>query len=441
MNFKYTLPLLILSVVTLASCEKTQVQFGQDYIDNSYSNIILVDTLTAALSTVYNDSVITSASGSLLAGNYDDNVFGKISAKSFFEVTPPALNDLASNAIFDSLVLIIRPDKSYYGDTTFSSHLSVYQLTSQLAFPLYQSQFYNTSDFAIDPIAIGDINTLISPNNTDSVFIRLRDSKGQELFDLFKSRDYIMQSTSSFLNYFKGLQLSSPAAGMQAIYGFHDSVTMRLHYHETNLFTEKKFLDFNFYNENGTQFNQVRADRTGTPVAAFTGVDKEVVSSSTNNMAYLQALTGFKIKIKFPTLRSLLLRPDYLKILRAELIFQPAKNSYNSITPLPPILSAFTTDASNALGSPLTFSSAAGSGTQTGNLVTDLLFNENTAYDYDVTAYLQSQILISADNQNGLLLMPPSPASISTLNRLIIGDQKNTGSSIKLKLYYVSINQ
>ncbi|HEX7457112.1 MAG TPA: hypothetical protein VF301_01635, partial [Ginsengibacter sp.] len=61
-------------------------------------------------------------------------------------------------------------------------------------------------------------------------------------------------------------------------------------------------------------------------------------------------------------------------------------------------------------------------------------------YDYDVTSYLQQQILVSSANQNGLMLVPPSTAWISTLNRAVIGDQKNAQGSIQLKLYYVSVN-
>ena len=439
--YKYYLLFLILSAVVLVSCDKTKIQFGQDYVDNSYSNIILVDTLTAQLSTVYSDSVSTTASGSLLAGNYNDNVFGKLSAKSFFEIVPPALTDLATNAAFDSLELIIRPDKSYYGDTTFNSQLSVYQLSNPLAFPLYQSQFYNTTDFSVDPNALGNVNTLIYPNNTDSISIRLSDAVGKNLFDFYKTKDYIMQSSSNFINYFRGLQLSATAGNMHAIYGFRDSVVMRLHYHETNVFNESKYIDFVFYNNDNTQFNEVKADRSGTPLSVFNGPNKEVVSTITNNVAYLQNLTGFVPKIKFPTLRSLLLRPDFVKILKAELVIRPVKNSYNSITPLPPVLYAVPTDQSNTLGSPLNYVSTAGIvTTQTGSLVTDPVYDENTEYYYDITSYLQQQILISTNNQNGLLFVPPTPASLSTLNRVIIGDQKNTQGGLQLKIYYVSIN-
>ncbi|MEP6950033.1 MAG: DUF4270 family protein [Ginsengibacter sp.] len=435
--FKYSILFLILLPVVLISCEKTKIQFGQAYVDNSYSNIILVDTITAQLSTVYSDSVSTTGSGVTLAGNYNDNAFGKITAKSFFEIAPPALADLATNAAFDSLKLIIRPNQTYYGDTTFNTQLSVYQLKTDLSFPLYQAQFYNNTDFDVDPNPLGSINTLIYPNNTDTVAIRLSDVTGNNLFDLYKSKDYIMQSATNFLSYFKGLQLAPSTAGMHAIYGFHDSLVMRMYYHETGVFTVNKFLDFPFYNSDNKQFNQVKTDRTGTPLSGFNSTTKEVVSTSLGNSAYIQVLTGFMAKVKFPTIRNLLLRPDFIKILKAELVIRPLKSSYNAVTPLPPDLSAATTDQSNLLGAPLGFT---GGGAQTGSLIIDALYNENTSYDYDVTAYLQQQILIGAANQNGLLLIPPFPTAISSFNRVIIGDQKNTQGSIQLKLYYVSVN-
>ncbi len=316
------------------------------------------------------------------------------------------------------------------------SHLSVYQLKSQYFFPLYQSQFYNNTDFDVDPTPLGSTNVLIYPNITDSVSIRLTDAMGQNLFNLYKSNDYVLQTTTNFLPYFKGLQLAPSPTGMSAVYGFNDSVIMRLHYHETDVFPESKFLDFPFYNSDNKQFNQVKTDRTGTPVAVFNSTNKELVSSSTGNNVFTQTLTGFMAKIKFPTLRNLVLRPDYVKILKAELILQPVKNSYGLFTPLPPNLSAFTTDQSNLLGAPLSFST----GVQTGNLVVDPIYNENTSYTYDITSYLQQQVLIGSSNQNGLLFAPPSPASISTLNRVVFGDQKNKLGSIKLNVYYVSVN-
>lgn len=434
---KNRLQFLILAASVQIGCEKTPIQFGQAYVDNTFSNIVLVDTLSTQLTTVYSDSVATSGSGVTLAGNYDDNIFGKITAKSFFEVVPPAISDLAINSVYDSLQLILIPNKSFYGDTTYPSQLSVYQLTNPITFPLYQTSFYNNSDFAVDPTPVGSITRQIYPNIPDTVFIPLSNTTGKELFDLYKSDDYVMQSATNFLPHFKGLQLASTLGNMHAIYGFKDSITMRLYYHQTDVFITNKYLDFHFYNTDNTQFNQVKSDRTGTPVSAFNNTNKEIASTATNNSIYLQYLTGFLPKIKFPTLRNLLLRPDYVKILKADLIIKPLKNSYNPITPLPPQLLAVSTDQTNTFGTTLT--NATG-GSQTGNLVVDYLYNENTMYDYDVTSYLQQQILITYANQNGLLLVPPSTTWLTTLNRAVFGDQKNVQGSIQLKLYYVSVN-
>ncbi|MDP4283805.1 MAG: DUF4270 family protein [Bacteroidota bacterium] len=439
--FKSYLSFFILLSLALVSCDKTKIQFGQAFVDNSYSNIILVDTLTTELSTVYFDSLPTSGSGIMLVGNYNDNFFGKVAAKSFLEIQPPVVNDLAVNSVYDSLVLIIKPNKSYYGDTSFNSELAVYQLNNQLTLPQGQAYFYNTTDFPVNPFPLADINILISPNNTDSIPIRLDDGFGQNLFDLYKAQDYVMQSPNNFINFFKGLQLSASAGNMHAVYGFKDSLIMRMYYHETNVFNESKYLDFTFYDNDNSQFNQVKADRSGTPLTAFGGSNKEVASSNTNNEAYLQNLTGFLPKVKFPTLRGLLLRPDFVKILKAELIVKPLKDSYNSITPLPPILYVSPTDQSNILGTPLSVRGSSGIVTaQTGNLMIDPIYQENTEYSYDITSYLQQLILVSSYNQNGLLIAPPPSVNVSTLNRTIIGDQKNTQGGLQLKIYYVSIN-
>ncbi len=203
------------------------------------------------------------------------------------------------------------------------------------------------------------------------------------------------------------------------------------------LFSTPKTLDFSFYNGDNTQFNQVTSDRSGTPLAAFGGADGEISSTLTNKTSFLQYITGFIAKIRFPTIRDLLLRTDYLKIIKAELIVTPINQSYNGLYPLPPSLYAYTTDQNNNIGAPLLASGV--SSFQNGNLIIDPLYNANTSYTYDVTSYLQQQIAIGYANQNGLLLIPPSPASISTFNRVVIGDQNNAaGNALQLKVYYVS---
>ncbi len=424
-------------VLAISSCQKTPIQFGQPYVDNSFSNIVLVDTFSTQLSTVHYDSVATSGSGTLMVGNYSDPYFGKIQASTFFELSPPGTTTLGANAGFDSLQLILVPDKSFYGDTTVPLQISVYQLSKQITFPVYQTVFYNNSDFPVNPVPLGSLTQQFYPHLTDSLFIRLSDTTGQHLFNLIKSNDPAIQSTVSFLPYFNALKLTATAGNMNAIYGFKESVVMRLYYHENDVYPVTKFVDFKYYNSDNTQFNQVMSDRTGTPLAGFNNSTLEIPSDSTGHAAYLQYLTGFLTKIRFPTIRDLLLRTDYTKILKADLIINPLLGSYNPSMDLPPNLVPFTTDQYDLMGSPLPL--ANGSGYQTGNLVEDYLYNQNTSYTYDVTAYLQQQIGVGYSNKNGLLLVPPSPAWITNLNRAVFGDKQNPKGSIQLKVYYVSV--
>lgn len=434
---KYGLLLLILPSILVISCNKPQIQFGQAYINSSTSNIVLVDTLSASLSTVYLDSIPTSGSATVLAGYYNDPIFGKISASSFLELQPPPLSTLDPKSVYDSLVLIMRPNKSYYGDSTsFQQQLSVYQLISPINFPLYQNQFFNNSGFPVNPTPLGTTTTFIYPNYTDTVFIRLNDQLGDSLFNLFNAGDYSVQNTNSFISFFKGLKVTSGSMGMKAIYGFRDTVTMRLYYHVNGVFNTPKKLDFTYYNGDNKQFNQILSDRSGTPVSNFGGAYQVIPSETTNNSSFLQYITGFVPKIQFPTLRNLFLRPDFLKIIKAELIVTPVVQTYNPFSVLPPKLYAYPTDQTNYIGSPLLV--AGTSVAQAGNFINDPIFNSNTSYTYDVTSYLQQQINIGYINQNGLLLIQPNPASISTFNRLVIGNQKNTGGTLQLKVYYVS---
>ena len=48
-----------------------------------------------------------------------------------------------------------------------------------MRFRYINRQFYNTTDFDVDPNPLGSTNTLISPNITDSISIRLSDAMGK----------------------------------------------------------------------------------------------------------------------------------------------------------------------------------------------------------------------------------------------------------------------
>lgn len=433
----------VLVCIYTAGCKKAYIQFGEQFVDAGITNIVVVDTITPLLSTVFRDSVPTSQSGTILAGSYHDNIFGKMAASSFFVLASASnVPDLHVSAAYDSLVFQMRSDSSFYGDTTVAQRFNVHQLSGLIEFGEDKTYLYDKSNFPVYATPLGSAIVNIRPSLKDSVTIRLNDTKGLELFALIQSKSQAVLTNADFEQYFKGLRISPDDSNANAaVYGFSDSVTMRLYYHESNPYLTQKYIDF-VLTSREKQFNQVLYNRYGTALNVTIPETKEMASALTADAAYVQPLTGVLMKIRFPALRSLLERSDYIKIMKAELIISPVKGSYSNNYMLPPQLVASSTNINNELGGYLSETGSTGSqNLQYGNLITDWLYGEDTRYTYDVTAYLQSEIENSADNTNGLIFAPPSPEYNTKLNRLVVSNNEHSMGGVKLKVYYISVQQ
>lgn len=433
----FVIPSLAILLLVSTGCQKTAIQYGEQYVDNGVTNIILVDSISPVVSTIYKDSVITSQTGGILAGNYNDSYFGKITASSYLQLAPPSLSDLLLNAQYDSLALIIRTNGIYYGDTTMPVTISINQLNQEIKFAENQAYFYNTTSFPVSTTPLGSRTLQLRPLSSDSANIRLSDVKGQELYDMIKNKSAILKDNILFTDYFKGLHIGSTG---NTIYGLKDSVVMRLYYHQTDITRDDKYFDFTFYNK-PLQFNQVIADRSGTPLAGLNTQNNELLSTASGNTGYLQSITGIYLKIAFPTIRKLLERSDFVKIIKANLVVKPIQNSFNGFYPLPPILYATATDGANEPGAPISGVVNGSAATETGNLLIDGIYGANTNYTYDVTAYLQTEIANAAINKDGLLLIPPTGTRYSGMSRLAIGDSQNTKNKLQLNVYYISVKK
>jgi len=87
--------LFFLSVVLFlgTSCQKQpNLLFGNSYTnDNNGANIVVVDTSTVLLSTVYTDSTSTNGTGYLMVGSYNDPYLGNITSRAYWQVAPPSI--------------------------------------------------------------------------------------------------------------------------------------------------------------------------------------------------------------------------------------------------------------------------------------------------------------------------------------------------------------
>jgi hypothetical protein len=434
----FLLPAFVILVLT--GCEKPSINFGNGYSNENTTNVVVTDTFRVDLSTVFVDSFSTAATGSILVGRYKDPYFGTIASESFLQVSPPSSLPTISNlAIYDSLALILRINKTYYGDTTVVQRYMVSQLQSLIQLPGVQTTFYNNSTFPYDassPLGYSDVQInptafFTSQKINDTIKIRLPDSKGLELFRLLYNQADTVKNINTFTGYFKGLSIYPDANSTGGIFGFKDSIIMRLYYREPGIVLTEKFVDFNIYNKSN-QFNHIWTDRTGTPASGIDSIHNEVPSTATGNAAYVQSATGLQVKIKFPTIGSLQQYPDYLSILKAELIVRPVQGTYSPTFVLPPQLNVSLTNDGNLVGSTVGAANAS----------VDYLSGANTNYSYDITAYIKQQITagVESNNRNGLMLNIPSPAYNTTFNRAVIGDRFKSQpiNQIILKIYYAS---
>jgi hypothetical protein len=442
----------------LVSCQKQpNLVFGSTFVsDNGSANIVLVDTSTAVMSTVYTDSAATAGTGFLMVGNLNDPYCGQISTRAFLQVTPPASQPTLT--IFDTydsigLILLFKKNNPFYGDTTITQSFVVNQVDTLYQLANYQRGWFSNSSLPLDPNPLGSTSSVTiqpsipytSQQAGDTVKIRLNDALGQQIFNqVFNLNDSVRKS-DQWLNWFHGLCISPGPGSQGAIYGFQDSAVMRIYYRENSIISTQKYIDFGITNKS-YQFNNVRADWSGTPLANLKKPTQPVQpppatpSTATANASYVQTIGGLNVKLAFPYINGIAQRPDYLGVLRAQLTVRPVPGSYSTTWRLPPQIGLFATDQNNDFGGAVPATGT--SSLQTGNLNLDYFHPLNTTYTYDVTNFVKALITNPAINgtQPALLLSVPAPANTASFTRAVLADPTYPLSQrVTLSIYYISL--
>lgn len=432
MRLKQVIYFLFLTLFFFTACKKVDIEYGNQVLENQYTQAVSVDTFTTSLATLFVDSFPTSGTGVTLLGGFTDTAFGRLDTKCYFDLNPPAYEKVYDSTRFDSLRLILKLNRNYYGDTTQPIHIDVKRLSQQILFPQNVYSFYNVDKFPVYSDLIGSGDFLVHPTYyTDSISVKLSDALGKTLLNKLKNPlDLDLQNSENFLHYFNGICLSGNSKN-NLILNCTDAIVMRLTYSKPGPDTlEKHYIDFTLANKEH-HFNNIQVDRSNTPLKNIGHKDSVFSSSRLNNRAYSQYASGVLTKITFPTLYNLLKVPYYSKILSAQLKIVPVKGTYDTYHFLPPSLNLTPTNLSNIVGGGLTIPGT--NSVQNGNLVIDYTTGDNTSYNYDVSNYIKALIANplaygysinnTPANNYGLLLVPPSPASITQFSRIILGDQ------------------
>lgn len=433
---QYLGTLFILAVflypLLLTSCaDENEFTMGDEFIE-SETNIRLIDTFSVKLSTVLLDSLPTSTVDTLLIGNYRDNIFGRVTCNSYFEIGLPDGTEVLDADYYDSLTISLWYTGYSYGDTLNPMRISVYQLSEEIE--LRESGYlYNCSSFAHEENPLATYTFEPRPNSKDSIEFKIRDEIGQLLFDMMRSEDDDISSETLFLQFFKGLVIKADTNYNASVVGFDTEtghLKLTLYTHRIDETLQEIEYDFPVINTE-QQFNQVDHDFSNSILNSYSFRGSAIPSTEMGDKAFAQGGTGIMTKIEFPTLDEFLLFEKSF-LLRAELIIKPAKMSYNTFE-LPETIYLYNTDKHNEIGSIL-YNSDDEVLTPTFNF--DELFYEETSYTYDLTNFIKSEMSDSYfDTEHGLIMTFAYEEYLCSLKRIVV---EALDDAAMLKIYYVT---
>jgi hypothetical protein len=413
------------------SCTKaSEFTTGTNFAD-SQTDMKILDTFKVDLSTVMLDSLWTSGTKMAFIGSYNDEELGVISSTSYFELGFPTLDNLTDKAVFDSAAFLFTYSGNCYGDTTSLMSISIHQNLARL--DLYESGYlYNNSVVAYDSKILGTKTFIPSPNSEDTILAIPVNVFGKSLFDMIQNDDQIVSTSDLFLDYIKGFALTSESSDNKAIIGLtadENHISLKLYYHIDGLATTSEKITIP-YGSTDVQFNKIQWDQNNPVIKKLRSSNNIVKAADLGNRAYLHGLIGLLPKIQFPSLQNLFLENRW-KILKAELVFEPVKGSYDNFK-LPKVLYLYDTDNKNGINSQLYNSS----GYVTSSLKLDDYFNEDTRYTFDITSFIESELADTFfDYEHGLLIGLNGTDLISTFGRILI---ENKNPAVKLRLYYLT---
>jgi len=447
---KLSFCLLFLSVFFI-SCNSESFEeheLGDNLIDNS-TDVRLIDTFTIEASTIIIDSLSTSGGDVITVGRYVDPYLGVVSSNGYTKISLGGSFQLEYNdqPVYDSIVFITYFDESFYGDTTKTQTVSIHRVLEEID-PHDDGKLYNVSSFPIDPVPLGKKVFKARPNRKQddgkayNFRMYLSDEFGQELINLALEHDEITSASSEWENFLQGICLKPGDSDDATILNFQASDTLmkiRLYYHEiSNASGESNDVLFHDFPVGASTyaFSNYQSDRTGTLLEDLVEQEYEISSEETNNLTFIQGGVGILTKLKFPYLEELAKIGLSGALLKAQLEFRPGVGTYDDdIYPLPESFNVYLSDEKNRILDGLV-------NPQSGGLLTSLYYvdeeyEEESMFVFDITYYVNSIIVDGYDEDSALLISLPYSSLSSSMDRMVLTNDKSTDFEFKIKATYV----
>lgn len=362
-KIKLDLLTLLISLFGLISCRSDQTLT----LPNSSLSLTgdALESFTLNIAYEKEDAFITSASSYYPCGEFTDPKFGKTTSKIIGQLSlPSAPLTFPSDAVLDSVLLVLRTNNTFYGDSTNSkfnikvgmldetmtSTTSIYYYSDKqwavsstvLGNSLWEnntvSEFaLNQSTFNLSP-TIKKINSGSAGYSEEQVLPQLRVKLDKDFFannfltcTSSVSGNYSHFDTDTdFKTWFKGLVISiSKVSGNGGIIHFNMSSggtsQLELYYHQTSNTSIPLVTVFPINYTSGRLAASIVYDYSGSEITDLQNWNVSQI--------YLQPMGGLRARIKFPDLVSILTSntvKENISINRAELTFPVEDNSESS---------------------------------------------------------------------------------------------------------------
>lgn len=425
---------LLVSASFTESCTKVnEFTIGDNFVA-SQTHLIVADTFRVDVSTVLLDSIVTSNRRVAFAGSYSDEECGRISCKSYFRIAYENFEQPATSAVFDSAAFVFVNSGFYAGDTTRLLTLGIHRVTEEMKHFYNDSYFYNNTSFDYSPDLLGSLSFYPTPKSSDTTVSVPVNSLGEEIFNLIRDNDEIVSSSDWFNDYFKGFVLTSEDPDNNMILGFtadETHISLKLYYHLNLEAPVEKEITIKMGSESD-QFNHIDYNSGTSALEKIKDGGDLVSGSEAGNIAVLQGLAGLTPMIRFPSVQDFLLENKH-KVIKAELIFEPVKKSYEIFT-LPGKLYLYESDRWRNFSFNKLLKNA-DSEAIISTLETDYMYDD-IKYTLDITDYIIEELSDGYfDYNHGLYIALSQDGMTSSPARLII---ETKDPSMKLRLYYIT---
>ncbi len=437
----------------IAACDRN----GDSYIvghvlTDPSSTIGYTDTFNLKMSTVRLDSFNTSGYDVIHMGYYKDTMAGNVRTETYIPLTYYSRPEFNSETIFDSIVLVVKPNGNWSGDTLLPKTFSIYEVAADIEpNPNNEQPFnlFNNQSIPYKPTPLGKMTVTPSPKGKLVSYCRLSDSLGQSWVDMLNNNDENIESASKFEVFFKGIMIrpetDNVSWGMDFVTVSNkletgkqivdaENFEIRLYYRTPEDGEDDSYMVFRPEKRTYMFTHFIREDQ-GT---VFENLDIDgdfIPSEQSNNVSVIQAGSGLALRIEIPSLTKLHDVTDYINMLDARLTIRPKENSFNDTYKLPKELYVAITDQSNELLSNLTDMSGA---RVVGRLTYADNFDEDPYYVFSVSAFIRSRMLHPSDDYNALLILASDQESSTSFFRLLVDDKTTFGDNVQLQVYYTT---